>query len=73
VCLRLRTCIDKPLQDRLDAAIIEISSLKKRDFDPDFRKCFIQLINQIIAYRDSGNRFDLRSGTAPSILEICIR
>jgi hypothetical protein len=66
-------CTDRPLQDRMYAAIIEISSLRERDFNPDFRKIFNQVINQIIAYRDSGNRSDLRSGTAPTILEMCIR
>jgi hypothetical protein len=70
---RTLACTDKSLHDRLDGAIIEISSLDERDFNPDIRKGFRQVIEKIHAYRNSGDRSDMQSDTALSILEMCIR
>jgi hypothetical protein len=70
---RILACSDKTLHDRLDEAIKEVSSLEEKDFNPDLRKAFRQVIEEIHAYRDSGLRSDMQSATALIILEMCIR
>ena len=70
---RTLACTDESLHDRLEEAIFEISTLKERDFNPDYRKGFIQVMDKIHFYRLSGERSDLQSETALSILKMCIR
>lgn len=70
---RTLACTDESLHDRLEEAIFEISTLKERDFNPDLRKGFILVMDKIHLYRVSGDRSDLQSNTALSILEMCIR
>jgi hypothetical protein len=70
---RTLACTDKPLHDRLEEAIIEISSLKEQDFNPDLRKYFYRVNFKIRAYRESGDCSDLQSDTAFSILDLCMR
>ncbi len=70
---RTLACTDESLHDRLEEAIFEISTLKDRDFNQDFRKGFVQVMEKIHFYRLSGDRSDLQSDTALSILKMCIR
>jgi phosphate uptake regulator len=64
---------DKSLQDRLDEALAEISSLDEKDFNRDFRKYYGHLSEEIQAYYDTGDRSDRQSDIALSILDLCIR
>jgi hypothetical protein len=69
VCILV--CTDKSLQDRLDAAVVEIVSLQERELPPDLRKEFNQLIEQIHAYRNSAEHSGLQqSDLALAILQI---
>ena len=70
---RILACSDKLLHDRLDEAIKELSSLDEKDFNPDLRKGFLQVIEKIRAYRDSGVPSNTQSAAALSILDMCIR
>ncbi len=64
-------CTDSSLQDRLDAAIVEIVSLQERELPPDLRKEFNQLIEQIHAYRNSAEHSGLQqSDLALAIFQI---
>ena len=60
---------DKSRRDRLEKALLEISSLQDRDFNPDYRKGFQKLSEKIRIYRDAGDRWDMESDLALAILE----
>ena len=68
--IQILACSDQSLRDRLDGALLEIND---SDVPPDIRKEYQILIDQIRAYRESGNRSDLQSDLASSILHISIR
>lgn len=69
--LHALACSDMSLHDRLDVAIVEVTSLKaERDFPPDLHREFHQLMDQIRTYRESGDGPDLQSDLASAILEI---
>jgi hypothetical protein len=70
---RILAAADKSLHDRLEEALPEISSLKDRDFNPDFRKDFQQLSQTMGNYRAAIHRPDLEADIALAILELCIR
>ncbi len=64
-------CSELSLHDRLEAAIAEVTLLKaERDFPPDYRGEFHQLMDEIHTYRESGDRPDLQSSLASTILEM---
>jgi hypothetical protein len=70
---RILASSDNSLHDRLDGALAEISSLNEKDFNPDFRKGFHKLYEEIRIYRDARYRPDMESDIALAILELCIR
>lgn len=63
-------CNDTLLHDRLDLAIGSLALLTQKDFPPDSRKEFNQLMGKIHIYRDSGDRVDLQSSLARAIFEL---
>jgi hypothetical protein len=58
---------DSSLHDRLESALVELSSLKTGDFPPDLQKEFNHLVDLIHTYQDQYNPSDLQSQLALSI------
>jgi hypothetical protein len=69
---RILACTDQSLHDRLEGAILEISSLEEKDFNADIRDEYRRVIERIHDYQVGGYRSDLQWNTALSILEMCI-
>jgi len=70
---RILACSNKSLHDRVEEAISVISSLDKKDFNPDLRKGFLQVLEKIGTYQVNQTSVDTQSATALSILEMCIK
>jgi hypothetical protein len=70
---RILACSNKTLHDRVEEAISELSFLEEKDFNPDLRKGFRQVVDKISAYRANQASVDIQSATALSILEMCIK
>jgi len=68
--VQVLVCNDTSLHDRLDLAIVELTALAERDFPPDCRKEFRQVMEMIQIYRKSGDREDLQSDLARAIFEL---
>ena len=69
--IRALICLDIPLSDRLDAAIVEVSLLTpNKDLPPDFRKEFNQIMDKIHAYRSQNHRADMQAEIAWEIFDI---
>lgn len=63
-------CRDGSLHDRLEAAIGSLSSLSEKDFILQVRSEYARLMEQIRAYRASGDRADLEPELARSIFHL---
>ncbi len=57
---------DTSLSDRLDNAITSLTLISEKDLPITIRKEFEHLIENIEAYRNSGNRPELQAGLANS-------
>ena len=69
--IRALICLDIPLSDRLDAAIVEVSLLTaNKDLPPDFRKEFNQIMDKVHTYRGENHRADMQADIAWAIFEI---
>jgi hypothetical protein len=58
---------DSSLHDRLESALVEISTLKEGDYPPDLHKEYNLLVDKIHTYRDQYNPSDLQPQLALSI------
>ncbi len=69
--MRALICLDIPLQDRLGAAIFEVSLIiPDKDLPPDLRKDFSELMGKIHAYRSQPGRPDLQPDMAWGIFDL---
>ena len=69
---RILASSNKLLKNRLNEAIMEVASLEEKDFNPDLRKTFQQVVENIRTYHEHVERSDTQSATALSILNMCI-